>query len=202
MERAWYGNGDNYPLYKPNSEPPAEEDREASSVNLDRQTIERLVDGVPQKGKAGARKSIPLIAKALDKEGILDSNVLAYALATIEHETDETFEPLEEINGRFSARRLGYEGGMNYFGRGYIQLTHLRNYKVIGERIGMGERLVKNPELAGTPEVAAAVLAAFFKDNNVANLASKGNFIAARRPVNPDLNGRSVARKALKYEVN
>lgn len=202
MERAWYGNGDNYPLYIPNSQIPQDEQEQASSVMLDQESVEKLISGVPEKGKDGARKSIPLIAKALEKEGILDSNVLAYALATIEHETDETFEPLEEIGGRVSARRLGYEGGMNYFGRGYIQLTHLRNYKMIGERIGMGDKLVKNPELAGTPEIAAAILAAFFKDNNVANLASEGNFIAARRPINPDLNGRSVARLAYKYEIN
>ena len=202
MERAWYGNGHNYPLYTPKDPAPEEEDKKASLVNLDSETIDRLVDGVPDKGKVGARISIPLIAKALEKEGILDSNVLAYALATIEHETDETFEPLEEIQGRFSARRLGYEGGMNYFGRGFIQLTHLRNYKMVGERIGLGESLVKHPELASDPVIAAKILAAFFKDNNVANLASTGNFIAARRPVNPDRNGRNIAWMAQKYEID
>lgn len=202
MERAWYGNGDNYPLYVPNRQPPSESEKNPSSVFLDQETLERLVSGVPAKGRDAARRNIPLIAKALDNEGILDSNVLAYALATIEHETDETFEPLEEIGGRVSARRLGYEGGENYFGRGFIQLTHLRNYRIIGERIGMGEELVKHPELAGTPEISAKILAAFFKDNNVANLASQGRFVAARTPVNPDYNGWSVARMAMKYETD
>ena len=145
--------------------------------------------------------NIPLIAEALKKEGILDSNVLAYALATIEHETDETFQPIGEIQGHFNARRYGYEGGSNYFGRGFIQITHLRNYRNFGERIGMGDQLVKNPELASTPEIAARILAAFFKDNNVANLASKGNFVAARTPINPDINARSVARLAMKYGI-
>ncbi len=199
MERAWYGNGDKYPLYVPNTAAPEEERRESQGVNLDASTIDYLVSGVPQKGREAARRNIPLIAKALNEEGILDSNVLAYALATIEHETDETFEPLEEIQGRVSARRLGYEGGMNYFGRGFIQLTHLRNYRNVGERIGMGDKLAKNPELAGTPEIAAKILAAFFKDNNVANLASQGSFVAARRPINPDYNGYSVASLAYKY---
>ncbi len=202
MERAWYGNGDKYPLYTPNNHPIAESKQPSSSISLDKNTIENLVAGVPQKGKAAARRNIPLIAKALDEEGILDSNVLAYALATVEHETDETFEALGEIQGGLSARRFGYEGGMNYFGRGFIQLTHLRNYKAVGERIGMGDQLVRNPQLASSPEVAAKVLAAFFKDNNVANLASQGYFVAARKPVNPDYNGYSVARLAMKYEVN
>lgn len=199
LERAWYGNGDNYPLYVPNSKPPKEAEKKPARVLLDKETVNKLAAGVPAKAREAARRNIPLIGKALEAEGILDSNVLAYALATIEHETAGTFEPLEEFKGRFSARRLGYEGGTNYFGRGFVQLTHLRNYKIIGERIGMGDKLAENPELAGDPEVAAKILAAFFKDNNVASLASRGQFVAARMPVNPDINGRKVANLAQKY---
>lgn len=202
IERAWYGNGDNYPLYTPSLAASSESgNRLPADVSMDENTIEKLVVGVPEKGKQSARENIPLIVKALDAEGILDSNVLAYALATIEHETDETFAPIGEIQGTVSARRLGYEGGADFFGRGFIQITHLRNYRTIGERIGLGNQLVKNPELASDPQIAARILAAFFKDNNVANLASRGLFIAARRPVNPDYNGYSVANLAMKYEA-
>ena len=201
MERAWYGNGDNYPLYVPQNSAFLSKNEKPEKVALDRSTMENLLAGVPVKGKAGAEKNIPLIAQALQNEGILDTNVLAYALATVEHETDETFEPLGEMQGTFSARRLGYEGGANYFGRGFIQITHLRNYRQIGERIGMGDKLAQNPSLASDPEIAAKILAAFFKDNNVANLASKGNFVAARTPINPDYNGYSVANLAMKYEI-
>lgn len=202
MERAWYGNGDKYPLYTPDFNPPQEEEKEPAHVFLDSETVDNLVANVPAQAREAARKNIPLIGKALEDEGILDSNVLAYALATIEHETAETFEPLEEYGGRFSARRLGYEGGPAFDGKGFIQLTHLRNYKVMGHRIGMGDELVKHPELAGTPEVAAKILAAFFKDNNIANLASTGNFVAARMPVNPDRHGYTVASLAWKYELD
>lgn len=202
MERAWYGNGNNYPLYTPNSKQEiGQNSQPAEPASLDGDAIEKLIAGVPHKGKEAARKNIPLIARALKNEGILDSNVLAYALATVEHETDETFAPIEEIQGRENARRLGYEGGENYFGRGFIQITHLRNYRQIGERIGLGDKLARNPDLASDPEIAAEILAAFFKDNNVANLASSGDFIDARTPINPDYNGRSVAQLAMKYEI-
>lgn len=200
LEAAWYGNGDNYPLYTPDGKPKASAPLKSTPVVMDQQTLNRLVEGVPTKARDAARRNIPIIAKALEQEGILDSNVLAYALATIEHETDSTFEPIEEIQGRMSARRLGYEGGTNYFGRGFIQLTHLRNYRMIGERIGMGDTLAAHPEMASQPETAAKILAAFFKDNNVANLATRGDFIAARQPVNPDRNGRHIASLAYKYE--
>ncbi len=200
LERAWYGNGDKYPLYIPTTPPPQEDEMEPAHVLLDNETVDRLARNVPIKARQSARKNIPLIGKALQDEGILDSNVLAYALATIEHETAGTFEPISEYSGNISARRLGYEGGTNYYGRGFIQLTHLRNYKKMGERIGMGNELAQHPELASTPEVAAKILAAFFKDNNISNLASKGKFVAARTPINPDSNGWMIAEMAWKYE--
>lgn len=200
LETAWYGNGDNYPIYTsntPETKPP--QSFNELKTPLDQATLDRLVLEVPRSARGAARRNLPLIAKALEDEGILDSNVLAYALATIEHETAGTFEPIEEYKGRKSARRLGYEGGTNYFGRGFIQLTHLRNYKRIGERIGMGEDLVKNPELALNPEISAKILAAFFKDNGIARLARMGDFIDARTPINPDYQGGWIATLAYKY---
>ncbi len=200
LERAWYGNGNYYPLYVPDGTAGPGEKR-AATASLDEGAVDRLVAGVPQKGQEAARRNIPIIAEALKNEGILDTNVLAYALATVEHETDETFEPIAEIQGSVNARRFGYEGGENYFGRGFIQITHLRNYRRYSERVGLGDQLVKNPELASQPDIAAKILAAFFKDNNVANLASQGDFVDARTPINPDYNGYAIANIAMKYDI-
>lgn len=201
MERAWYGNGNQYPLYSMDA---LNEHRNDPSQNtlktpLSDAAIERLITDVPDEAKASARKNVPYIAKALEDEGILNANVLAYALATIQHETANTFEPIDEFKGRKSARRLGYEGGTHYFGRGFIQLTHLRNYQKIGERIGVGEKLVKHPEIASQPEIAAKVLAAYFKDFGIAKQAADGNFIAARTLINPDYNGETIAAIALGF---
>lgn len=200
LERAWYGNGDDYPMYKPTiGSLPKKLQHNTLSTPLSKDVVDQLVAEVPYDAQAAARKNIPLIAQALQDEGILTPNVLAYALATIEHETAGTFEPLGEYGGAKSARRLGYEGGTNYYGRGFIQLTHLRNYKAMGERIGMGDALVRNPELASDPKVAAKVLAAFFVDNGPAKLAQQGDFIDARMPINPDLQAETVAEIAMKY---
>lgn len=201
METAWYGNGDNYPLYIPHDQPETKTGNVTNTLRtpLSNELIDSLVYQVPDKAQGAVRKNLPYIAKALEDEGILNENVLSYALATVEHETAGTFEPIEEIKGRKSARRLGYEGGTDYFGRGFIQLTHLRNYKKIGERIGLGNQLVQNPDLASKTEVASKILAAFFKDNNVASLASSGNFVAARDPINPDYWAYFIARLAMKY---
>jgi predicted chitinase len=195
MERAWYGNGKKYPLYTMDQLNAHKNDPSENTLKtpLTPVAIERLISDVPNGAKDAARRNLPYIASALEDEGILNANVLAYALATIQHETANTFEPIDEFKGRKSARRLGYEGGTDYFGRGFIQLTHLRNYQKIGQRIGVGENLVKHPELASQPKIAAKVLAAYFKDFGIAQQASVGNFIEARALINPDYNGESIA---------
>ncbi len=202
LEAAWYGDGNHFPFYgSPQGSQPSHRMKSANTLKtpLSNTALDALVSGVPLGSRIAARKNLPIIAKALEREGILNERVLAYALATIEHETAGTFEPIEEIQGRRSARRLGYEGGTDYFGRGFIQLTHLRNYRSMGERIGVGDKLVKNPELALNPEISARILAAFFKENGVAQLASQGAFIDARQPINPDYQGVFIADMAYKY---
>lgn len=198
IERAWYGNGNNYPLYNTDE---VAANRDYSPGNtlhtpLSKNVIERLIADVPYAARDAARKNLPFIADALQRENILNENVLAYALATIQHETANTFEPIDEFKGRKSARRLGYEGGTNYYGRGFIQLTHLRNYQKIGRRIGMNDELVRHPEKASQPDVAAKVLAAYFKDFGIAKLVTEGNFVDARSLINPDYHGYMIAEVA------
>lgn len=48
-------------------------------------------------------------------------------------------------------------------GRGYFQLTHKFMYKAASEAIFKDDRLVKNPELAAEPEVAARVAIWYWK---------------------------------------
>ncbi len=206
LERAWYGNGENYPMYEPDFTRSKRNIFDLASSNqlktpLSPEILNQLLDGVPDSAKAAARHNLPIIAKALEQEGILNRNVLAYALATVEHETAGTFEPISEFKGRKSARRLGYEGGANFYGRGFIQLTHLRNYEKMGERLGLGDLLAREPDLVSKPEIAAAVLAVFFKENGVAKSATEGDFVGARIPINPDYMGWQIATLAWKYII-
>jgi hypothetical protein len=67
-----------------------------------------------------------------------DGNMfLAYALATVFHETAQTMEPIEEY-GEGSSRDYGQPCGpygQCYYGRGYPQLTWEDNYKRGEERL-------------------------------------------------------------------
>lgn len=167
---------------------------------MDNKSLEAIITAAPPQSRAALRENLPYVVDALANEGILTSNVLAYALATIQHETAGTFQPIEEYYGRSQAQKHGYSGGEEYFGRGYIQLTHDYNYRDIGNKIGMGDQLYENPELALQPDVAAKILAKFFKDRGVANLANSGNFTRARRPINPDDKGVPIANVANSFK--
>jgi predicted chitinase len=74
----------------------------------------------------------------------LDVEETAFVLANANHETGQ-FKYFEEIDGRSQAIRLGYGGGANWYGRGYIQLTHKSNYKKWSD--WTGKDLVSNPDL-------------------------------------------------------
>lgn len=83
---------------------------------------------------------------------------LAYCLATTFHETAETMLPIEEY-GKGRGRKYGPTG---FYGRGYVQLTWDYNYEKASKRLkelfGIEVDLVKKPELALDPKLAALIL--------------------------------------------
>ena len=72
-------------------------------------------------------------------------------------------------------------------------------FRNIGNRIGLGDQLANNPSLALDPEIAAEILAAFFKDRGVADSASQGDFVTARRGVNGVDMAQQIANRAQQY---
>ena len=72
----------------------------------------------------------------------------AYMLATAKHETANTFAPIEEYG---KGKGLPYgkpdrKTGLVYFGRGYVQLTWVKNYQTMGTVLGLP--LYTQPDLA------------------------------------------------------
>ena len=90
---------------------------------------------------------------------------VAYMLATAWHETARTMLPIREY-GRGKGRKYGtnididgsrYQGLPHiYYGRGYVQLTWLTNYKRMGQLLGVD--LVNNPDLALDTKIAADIM--------------------------------------------
>lgn len=86
---------------------------------------------------------------------------MSYLLATVKWETGHSFQPVREQSRGGHARYAqpilihGLQR-RRYYGRGYVQLTWLRNYGRASAWTGIN--LVEQPELATDPEVAYMIL--------------------------------------------
>ncbi|WP_372156585.1 XVIPCD domain-containing protein [Xanthomonas campestris pv. fici] len=107
--------------------------------------------------------SVRLIVKTALENGVTDPKQISYMLATAQHET-RNFQAPEEDFGRSQARKLGYSGGEEFYGRGYVHLTHDYNYANFDKLLGLNGEMVRNPDMAKQPEIAAKVLVVGMRD--------------------------------------
>lgn len=94
------------------------------------------------------------------RQGIGQPAQIAYVLATVEHETNNTFKPVREAYWlpEIVRKRFRY---YPYYGRGYVQLTWDYNYRRYTEILGID--LIGNPDLALDPHIACFILVHGFK---------------------------------------
>lgn len=93
-----------------------------------------------------------------DRRKLTDLRWLAYMLATTYHETARTMQPINEY-GKGKGRKYGVpdsKTGQTYYGRGFVQLTWLDNYRRMGTITGTD--LVNKPELALQLPIASAIM--------------------------------------------
>ncbi len=148
-------------------------------------SVEDIMFVCPTAKKDTVIKNLPAIIEELAKAGMTSKNQLISVIATIHVECEiDPFNPIEELGGRGQAIKLGYGGGANYFGRGYIQLTHDYNYRDAGQALGLGTQLVDKPEMALQPDIATKVISWFWKKNGVDKAAEAGDWRQVRKIVN------------------
>lgn len=139
---------------------------------------------------------------------------VAYMLATAWHETDKTMEPIEEYGkgkGRKYGKKIDYDGtyyqGLPhiYYGRGYVQLTWLKNYVKMRELLGVD--FVNHPELTMEYKNAANImikgmLGGLFTGASLSGSIHYGlyfEFIAARRIINGTDKDDTIADYAVNF---
>ncbi|CAA0126388.1 Spore cortex-lytic enzyme [Halioglobus japonicus] len=165
--------------------------------------VSQLFPGAPI---GNIKVNLPEIKVALTASDLDDKPMTLMALATIRAES-AGFVPISEFRSRFNTspnghpfdlydnrQNLGNTGkpdGERYKGRGFIQLTGRFNYAFFGKRIGLGNQLIDNPDLANSPEIAAQLLAAFLKEKElkIKQELLEGDLRAARRLVNGGSHG-------------
>ena len=82
----------------------------------------------------------------------------AYMLATPWHETNRTMQPVREAYWLSEDWRKTHLRYYPWYGRGYVQLTWQTGYKRADDELGLGGELLKNPDLAMRPDIAAKVM--------------------------------------------
>lgn len=161
-----------------------------------------------------ARKTVPLILAECLANGVTDKGMIAYILATAEHEShlgnlmteignEDYFSRNYDPPGNV-ARQLGnieQGDGPRYRGRGFVQITGRRNYTDWKKRLGID--LVNQPEQATNPQVAAKILVIGMKLGTFTGAAlgefvdgNKRDFIEARQVVNDHDRAEHIAEIA------
>lgn len=177
-------------------------------IELDRDKFFPAVRAELFKGRLTEKQfqGLDYLLEAADPE--IDRRSLAYVLATAQHETAHTMQPIGEY-GKGRGRTYGAtdpETGHAYYGRGYVQITWRENYRKMGELLGVD--LVHNPELALEPSIAARILflgmeLGSFTGRKLADYfnATKTDWLNARRIVNGMDCAELIAGHARKYHA-
>ncbi|AFZ05212.1 Peptidoglycan-binding domain 1 protein [Oscillatoria nigro-viridis PCC 7112] len=175
-------------------------------------TAKALLDAKQGAGKlpdwkgGDKQAAVQAIIKEAHRQGIASQAQIAYILATVQHETAETFQPVKESDflGEPAAendrKTLPY---YPFYGRGYVQLTHLDNYRKYSDLLSLD--LVNNPELVMLPDISLFILVHGMKwgvftgmklDDYISE--SSVDFWSARKII----NGIDRAELIEKYAIN
>ncbi len=148
-----------------------------------------------------------LIDEGLARERTMEET--AYVLATAHHETAR-FKYMEEIGegaGRDYGEPLLIIRGkwVKYHGRGFVQLTWLRNYALMSWYLGID--LVNEPDKAKDPAIAAKIIwegmiRGHFTGTNLADYINGEavDYVSARRIVNGTDKADLIAGYAKTFE--
>jgi len=131
----------------------------------------------------------------------------AYVLATVEHETNNTFMPVKEaywFSEHWRRNNLRY---YPYYGRGFVQLTWRANYLKYENILKLP--LVSDPELALRADVSVFICVhgmaqGTFTGKRLADYVDENrtDYYNARRVVNWIDKAQHIANLAAKWEAN
>lgn len=133
---------------------------------------------------------------------------VAYGLATAWHETNKTMQPVAEAYYLGAGAEVWRKANLRYwpwYGRGYPQTTWEVNYKRADEALGLGGKLLKNPDLMLTAEVAAPTMVrgmeeGWFTTRKLADFAPR-DYRGMRKIINGTDKDDLIADHAVKFEV-
>ncbi|WP_228258779.1 glycoside hydrolase family 19 protein [Acinetobacter sp. ANC 5045] len=151
--------------------------------------------------------NINAILLAVNKYKVTDLQQVAYILATAYHETNATMEPVREAYWLSEAWRKKNLRYWPWYGRGHVQLTWQVNYERADQKLRLGGKLIKNPDLAMQSTISAEILVLGSKEGWFTNKKlddfinlQKTDYEGARRIINGTDKAKLVAGYAAIFE--
>jgi predicted chitinase len=173
--------------------------------------LARPTGGALPNWQGGDKKAaIQAIIQEAKRHGITAQSQIAYILATVEHETAKSFQPVREAYFLGEAKGERHRKTLRYYpfyGRGYVQLTWDYNYQNYSTLLGLD--LVNQPDLVMRPDVALFILVDGMKrgvftgvglDRYINNRAT--DFKNARRIINGTDKSNDIASLARNWFSN
>jgi peptidoglycan hydrolase-like protein with peptidoglycan-binding domain len=149
--------------------------------------------------------AIRAIIQEARRQGISLRSQIAYVLATVQHETNDTFQPVREAYYLGEPKAENYRQTLRYYpfyGRGYVQLTWDYNYREYSNLLALD--LINEPDLVMRPEISLFALIDGMKRGVFTGVglndyitADHVDFLNARRII----NGRDEAERIKGYAM-
>jgi peptidoglycan hydrolase-like protein with peptidoglycan-binding domain len=122
--------------------------------------LARPTGGVLPNWQGGDKQAaIQAIIQESKRHGITAPSQIAYILATVEHESAASFQPVREAYFLGEPKAENHRKTLRYYpfyGRGYVQLTWDYNYRNYSTLLGLD--LINQPDLVMQPDVALFIL--------------------------------------------
>ncbi|MGD1699089.1 penicillin-insensitive murein endopeptidase [Dapis sp. BLCC M229] len=167
--------------------------------------------GILSNWQGGDKKAaIQAIIQEAYRLRITNKSQIAYILATVQHETNDSFQPVKEGYYLGEPKAENYRQTLRYYpyyGRGYVQLTWRDNYQEYSDLLELD--LVNNPDLVMRPDISVFILIDGMKRGVFTGVSlddyisvQQVDFFNARRIVNGLDQAQLIASYAQKWEVN
>jgi len=174
-------------------------------------SVDNILDRAqcPPEIRPFAKKNLPLVLNQCLDSGVIDRGQIAYVFATAELESNFGRFMMELDDGWYLEGREDLENtepgdGPRFKGRGFIQITGRRNYRIWSNKLGIN--LIDNPEKAALPDIAAIILVRGMRDGSFTNVGlsdfivgDRRDFFNARRIVNALDRADDIAQIAESY---
>jgi len=179
-------------------------------------TAKALLDAKPGSGnlpnwQGGDRKAaIQAIISEARRQGITNKSQIAYILATVKHETNDTFQPVREAYYLGEPKAENHRQTLRYYpfyGRGYVQLTWDYNYREYSNLLGLD--LVNQPDLVMRSDISLMILIDGMKRGAFTGVGlddyitgSSVDFYNARRIINGTDAAPLIEDDAIAWQTN